>query len=486
MLEALKNFFDVFGAATVVPIMIFIVSLCLKVNPKKALFCALRAGVGLTGFSWIITAFSPMVTKYIQQMVASTGLNLPIVDIGWQTGSLTAFSSTIGLSFFVIGLVIEVVLFFVGITRVFTPANLWNNFGYMIWGTLAYQVTHNFILSFAFMIFVLLYSLILSETVADRWSDYFGVKNATVNSIHNIESVVPALLLDPLWNLLGLNKVKLNPDSLKNKLGIFGEPMTLGFILGLIIGILGSIKNLGSIEAWGGILNFAIALAAVMTIFPLITGVFAQAFAPLAEAVEKNKKKESEEEGTSLVDKKRWFMAVDDGVGYGEPATIISGLILVPIMVVVALFLPGNRALPVVDLIAIPFMVETMVAVTKGNILKTILNGIIWFSIGLYAASYLADIYTAAVQANNVPIELPSTAAMIISFNLLAHPLTTLIFIAWVSGNPIWIGLTIIIYLVSLFVLRTRRENIYSYLRKMADKNSGFEGSAEKIILNED
>lgn len=482
MLEALQKFFDVFGAAIVVPVMIFIVSLFLKVSPKRAFFSALRAGVGLTGFGWVISAFTPLVTKYIQQMVDTAGLNLPIVDIGWQTGSLTAFSSSIGLSFFVFGLLIELLLFLFGITRVFVPSNLWNNFGYMIWGTMAYAATGNFILSFAFMVFVLLYSLIMSEVVAERWSEYYRVKNATINSIHNIETLIPALVLDPLWNLIGINKVKLNPESLKTKLGIFGEPMTLGFLLGMIIGILGSLKNLASLEAWGGILGFAMSLAAVMTIFPLITGVFAIAFGPLAEAVEKNKKKESEEED-GLADKKRWFIAVDDGVGFGEPATIIAGLILVPIMVLVSLILPGNRALPVVDLIAIPFMIEAMIAVSKGNILKAILNGIVWFSLGLYAASALGPIYTEAVQQYGSV--LPAGVVLIMSFNLLAHPLTALVFFAWISGNPLWIGVTIAVYLVSLFFLRTKRESIYAYLRKMADKNSGFEGSKEKIMISE-
>ena len=483
MLEALQKFFDVFGAAIVVPVMIFIVSLFLKVSPKRAFFSALRAGVGLTGFGWVISAFTPLVTKYIQQMVDTAGLNLPIVDIGWQTGSLTAFSSSIGLSFFVFGLLIELLLFLFGITRVFVPSNLWNNFGYMIWGTMAYAATGNFILSFAFMVFVLLYSLIMSEVVAERWSEYYRVKNATINSIHNIETLIPALVLDPLWNLIGINKVKLNPESLKTKLGIFGEPMTLGFLLGMIIGILGSLKNLASLEAWGGILGFAMSLAAVMTIFPLITGVFASAFGPLAEAVKKNKKKESEEED-GLADKKRWFIAVDDGVGFGEPATIIAGLILVPIMVLISLILPGNRALPVVDLIAIPFMIEAMIAVSKGNILKAILNGIVWFSLGLYAASALGPIYTEAVQQYGSV--LPAGVVLIMSFNLLAHPLTALVFFAWISGNPLWIGVTIAVYLVSLFFLRTKRESIYAYLRKMADKNSGFEGSKEKIMISED
>lgn len=483
MLAALQNFFNVFGATIVVPVMIFMVSLFLKVSPKRAFFSALRAGVGLTGFGWIISSFTPLVTKYIQQMVETAGLNLPIVDIGWQTGSLTAFSSSIGLSFFVLGLLIELVLFLVGITRVFVPSNLWNNFGYMIWGTMAYAATGNFALSFAFMVFVLLYSLIMSEVIADRWSDYYGVKNATINSIHNIETLVPALLLDPLWNLLGVNKVKLNPESLKTKLGIFGEPMTLGFILGLVIGILGSLKDLASLDAWGGILGFAMSLAAVMTVFPLITGVFASAFGPLAEAVEKNKKQETET-AEAVADKKRWFIAVDDGVGFGEPATIIAGLILVPIMVFLALLLPGNRALPVVDLIAIPFMIEAMIAVSKGNILKAILNGIIWFSLGLYAASALGPIYTEAVQQYGSV--LPQGVVLIMSFNLLAHPLTALVFFAWISGNPLLIGITILVYLFFLFLLRTKRESIYSYLRKMADKNSGFEGSTEKIFIAED
>ena len=57
------------------------------------------------------------------------------------------FSTTIGLSFFVFGLLIEILLFVIGVTRVFVPSNLWNNFGYMIWGAMAYQFTQNFALS---------------------------------------------------------------------------------------------------------------------------------------------------------------------------------------------------------------------------------------------------------------------------------------------------------------------------------------------------
>lgn len=463
MLESLNDTFQLFGATVIVPIMIFLISMCLRVPVKKAVEGSIYAGVGLTGFGWIISAFTPIITPIVKQMVETTGIDRSVVDIGWQTGSLTAFSTSIGLSFFIFGLVIELILFLVGVTRVFVPSNLWNNFGYMIWGAVAYQVTHNFWLSFGLMIFLLLYTLLLSEVIADRWSEYYGIKNATINSIHNIESAIPALLFDPLWNKLGLNNVSFNLIFLKEKLGLFGRPTTLGAILGLLIGILGNLTRLLILEAWGQILTFTVSLAAVMTIFPLVTEVFSKAFVPIEQAVEKNR----EQKNSSA--KKRWFLAVDDGVGYGEPATILSGILLIPILVVLALILPGNKTLPVVDLISIPFMIESMVALSKGNMVKILLNSVIWLGLGLYASSYMTPFYTETVMAYGSA--LPAGVVLITSFNLFARPLTTVLFALWITGNPWIIGTMIGVYLVLLYFLRTRREAIYAYLKRNAEKN---------------
>lgn len=482
MLETVNQIFQIFGASVVVPIMIFIVALCLKVKPKTAMMSAFYAGVGLTGFGWVIQAFTPTITKIIKQMVSNTGIKLPIVDIGWQAGSLASFGSMVGLSFFVFGLIAELLLFAFGVTKIFMASNLWNNFGFMIWGTVCYYVTHNFWLSLGLSFFMLLYALLLAEVQADRWSDYYGVKNASVASLHNIEQVVPAIILDPLWNLLGFNKVKMTPEYFKNKLGVFGEPTTLGALLGLLIGILGNINALNTMKAWGQILTVAVQLSAIMTIFPLITNVFSQAFTPLADEIDKNTHKKtgnSDESVNEVTNKKRWFLGVDDGVGYGEPATIISGVILIPIMVLIAFILPGNKTLPIVDLISLPFMVESIVAITRGNILKVIANGIVWFSLGLYASSWLGTFYTGAVS--HYGVALPAGIVLITSFNLMSRPLNALVFAAFVSQNTFFIGLAIIIYLVLLFVLRRYRPQIWQYLNNMAAKNAGYSGSNEKI-----
>ena len=468
MLTAINQFFTTFGATVIVPVMILIVALFLGVKFKAALKSALAAGVGLTGFSWLITAFTPVVTKLIKQMVETTGIHLPVVDIGWQAGSLAAFGSTIGLSFFIGGLLIELLLFATGITKVFMPSNLWNNFGFMIWATMAYAVTHNFVLAFALATFLLLVTLLLAEIQADAWSAYYQVPNATVAAPHNIEQVIPILILDPLWNLLGFNKVHFTPTHFKERFGLLGEPTSLGAILGLLIGVLGNSKDLGSMAAWGQITQFAVQLAAIMTIFPLVTQVFASAFTPLAKAIDKKHQVKATVKA-SITDPKRWFLGIDDGVGYGETATLIAGMLLLPIMVVLAFILPSNRTLPVVDLIAIPFMVESIVALTRGNLLKVIATGMVWFSLGLYAASWLGPVYTTAVA--HYGAALPTGVVLITSFNLIARPFNALIFAAFISQNPLWIGLCIILYLVALVFLRTRRPQIWAYLRKMTAKN---------------
>src|SRR5699024_7089253 len=219
-----NHFFTTFGASVIVPVMIFLVAGLLGVKLKVALQSALAAGVGLTGFGWLISAFTPAVTKLIKQMVQTTGIHLPIVDLGWQTGSLAAFGSTVGLTFFIGGLLLELALFALKITRVFMPSNLWNNFGFMIWATMAYTVTHNLGLALGLATFLLLVTLLLAEIQADAWSTFYGIKNATVAAPHNIEQVVPILLLDPLWNLLGFNRVHVTPARFKAHFGLLGEP----------------------------------------------------------------------------------------------------------------------------------------------------------------------------------------------------------------------------------------------------------------------
>ena len=96
-----------------------------------------------------------------------------------------------------------------------------------------------------------------------------------------------------------------------------------------------------------------------------------------------NSKKRHGENKNSRYDKKRWFLQRTQwmmGSAMGNGQDLISGIILIPIMVLIAFILPGNKTLPVVDLIAIPYMIESN---CRGNIVEISLKVIatrMWFT----------------------------------------------------------------------------------------------------------
>ncbi|WP_055069505.1 PTS galactitol transporter subunit IIC [Clostridium massiliamazoniense] len=462
ILQEIKEFFSVFGAPVFLPVVIFVICKFLRMDNKKSFLSGLYAGVGLQGFMLLIGAFTPIIMPVIKQMVNSTGINLPVLDLGWQTSAIIAYSSKIGLIFFAFAIIIQLILFASKFTNIFLPSDLWLNYTYMIWGSMLYIATKNIWLSMLFMIVILLYNVLNIEVICKSWSKYYNYPNCTIISMHNTEVTLLLYVLDPIFNKLGFHKLKFNPEKLKDKLGVFGEPGTIGLILGMFIGILGNLKRLNTMVAWGQITKLGIVLAALMIIFPKVAEIFGKAFAPMAEVVNKRLDKDKSKN-------REWYIGVDDATGYGEPATLISGTLLIPIMVLMALILPGNKTLPMVDLVSLPFMVEALVAMTRGNMLKVIIVAGIWYSIGLYMCSAIAPIYTEAAIAAGVA--LPVGTVMITSFNMMAQPIAGLMFLGFLTKNPIIISAIIILYVVLLFIVKKNKVRIHNYIEKQAEKN---------------
>ena len=127
VLGILTKIMEAFGPSVVVPFVLFFIALALKVPVKKAFNSALSAGIGLAGFNMIITAFTPIVTPVVTRMVEDTGINLRILDVGWQAASVVAYSTEVGMLFLIIGLAIQTVLFLTKFTNIFMPSDLWNN-----------------------------------------------------------------------------------------------------------------------------------------------------------------------------------------------------------------------------------------------------------------------------------------------------------------------------------------------------------------------
>nr|SUY25641.1 PTS system transporter subunit IIC [Clostridioides difficile] len=72
-------------------------------------------------------------------MVESTGVNLPVFDVGWQATSLVAFSTSAGMIYLGLGILLQTILFLIKWTDVFQPSDLWNNYSYYGMGSNGYR-----------------------------------------------------------------------------------------------------------------------------------------------------------------------------------------------------------------------------------------------------------------------------------------------------------------------------------------------------------
>ncbi len=460
ILQGLSTIFNTFGSAVFVPVIIFVICLILGVELKKAAFSGLYAGIGLVGFGWLINSYIPIIVPAVQNFVKGTGIKLPIVDIGWQATAVIAYATKAGMMFLGFGLLFQVALFLLKVTNVFIPGDLWNNYSYMFWGSMLYVATKDIWLSLACMFLMQLYNVIFLEMNSKRWSTYYGYQNCTIPALHITPGTPFAVAGNYLLNKVGAYKIRWRPEALRIRLGFLGEPIVLGVILGAALGILGHLHDLGTLKAWGNITTIAISTAAVMAIFPRVANIFASAFMPITEAARK-RSAGGVREGDDL------YIGINDATGYGEPATLMSGIILIPILLLLAIILPGNRTLPLVDLIAISFIIQPFVAATNGNIFKTVLLSTIWFAVGLYICTITAPLFT-QVYAEFAPT--PLAAGTMVTSGMIANkPIVGgLIFLPILYWK--WAGLAVLTAIwVPLYVLfKKNKVRIQNFMEEQA------------------
>ena len=306
-------------------------------------------------------------------------------------------------------------------------------------------------------------TLLIAESVQKRWSTYYNYPGCAMTAPHHNGDAPMYLVLNVLFSKLGFDKIKADPASIRKKVGFMGEPMYIGLAIGLILGVVGNIDRLASIEGLGNVAQVAVTCSAVMAIFPKIAGMFAAGFGALTEFSRKTLSK-------SKYGKDRQFIvAVNDALGYGEAATLTTGLIVIPFGILIAFLLPGNLVIPLMVLPSLPYMVEIPVALSNGNVVKSVVMAVIVFTAKLLMASYWSDVFTqvAAGAGFEAAVEAVAAGTFVIGF-IMSNCTAGLITIAFLTQNPVIIIAVVAVYLVLYFLFRKNKERFQNYLEFLA------------------
>ncbi|MGI6587262.1 MAG: PTS galactitol transporter subunit IIC [Peptococcia bacterium] len=451
-MATLKLVLDLFGATILVPVVVFILSLFLKVETNKAFRGALYMGIGLAAFNIILGGLMGSLAPVVMEMVQNTGINLPTIDLGWPAAAMIVYANQIGLFYLLFGVAFDLFLFFIKWTDTFQPTDIWNYYQFVFWAAIVQFVTGSFALSILAAMLMNLILLLLADWLAPSLQEYYGYEGITSTCYCPVNAAPFAVLVKWVLMKLKLNRIQLNPETIRKKFGFWGEPVSMGLVIGFLITFIAKLNQLNLVESWATILKTAIVVGAIMAIYPSVSGLFVKGLIPISQTLNTRLR-------AGEIKRDNFYIAIDPAVFFGEEVTLTSGLLLIPIVLVIAIFLPGNNILPLADLPAMPFMVIGIVAVMRGNIFNTIITGALWYTIGLLCNSDIAAVFTQAAEVAGVAI--PAGGAMVSAFSVGASPILWLVYKAFAAPEGIrifTIALAFAVYLAVYIMFRKNRK----------------------------
>jgi len=134
------------GPSVVLPLIIFILSLILRMKIGKAVRAALTIGVGFIGINLVIGLMVNTLGPAAESLVKNTGLSLPILDMGWPVAAAISFGTTAMVPWiFVLGIAVNLALIWVRFTKTLN-VDMWNYWHFIFAAAFVYIATENFVL----------------------------------------------------------------------------------------------------------------------------------------------------------------------------------------------------------------------------------------------------------------------------------------------------------------------------------------------------
>ncbi|MDH6364243.1 PTS system galactitol-specific IIC component [Enterococcus sp. PF1-24] len=389
MLEALQWFVNL-GSIVVLPIFIFIFGIILGTKPGKSFTSALTVGIGFVGLNLVIDLLSNSLGPAAQAMVERFGLSLTTIDVGWPAAAAISYGTILGSLSIPIAIAVNIVLIIFGLTKTLN-VDIWNIWHAAFIASLVYALTDNFAMGiFATVVYTMMI-LLFSDVIAPFVNKFYGFPNITFPHGTSAPGFFFSLPMNWLFDRIpGIKNWKADPETIQKRFGIFGDSTVMGFLIGLVIGILAGYDI-------AGVGQLAVKTGAVMVIMPRMVSLLMEGLTPISESA--NKFVQKRFPGREL------YIGMDSALSVGHPAVLSSSLLLVPITIFLAVVLPGNTTLPFGDLATIPFVVCLMAAVFGGNIIRTVLAGTIYMGSVLYITSWVAPLLTKAAQAADFNME---------------------------------------------------------------------------------
>ncbi|KQT52127.1 MULTISPECIES: PTS galactitol transporter subunit IIC [unclassified Aureimonas] len=401
ILAALKGVVDALGATVLLPIIIFVIALVLGAKPGRAFRAGLTIGIAFIGINLVLGLMLTTLGGVAQAIVTNTGMQRDIVDVGWPSAAAIAFGSSVGLWVIPIGILVNVALLFTGLTRTLN-VDVWNFWHFAFVGSLVVAATGSLGYGLLAAALMAALSLVLADWTAKGVQRFYGVPGVSVPHLASAQIVPLAIALNWIMDRIpGVNRIRVDTETVQRRLGVFGEPIVMGLMIGLVLGLVayaGS-ADLGTVITKS--LQTGMSLAAVMLLLPRMVKILMEGLIPVSEAARDFVQKRAGD--------REIHVGLDSAILIGHPAAIASSLILVPVAILLSLILPGNRIILFADLAVIPFVVAMAAPIVNGNVFRMVVIGTVTLVVGFYVGMALSPLMTTTAADSGFAIPANAT-----------------------------------------------------------------------------
>lgn len=355
------NYIVDMGPSVMLPIIIAVLSVMTGVKPGKAVRSGLMIGVGFVGMSLIVDMMNANMGPAAKAMAERLGVSLSIVEVGWPGMSGVTWGSVIATIAIPLAIAVNLLMFAAKLTKTIN-IDIWNIWHMAFTGAIAYAVTGSLWIGLAGVVVHAVFAYKFGDLWAPLAKDYFGLENLTVPHGTATYMAPVACLVDAVIERIpGLNKVNFSIESLQERIGVLGEPVVMGTLLGSIIGFLAGYDPQQA-------LPLGVKMGAVMVLMPRMIKCIMDGLLPLSERAKEVMQKRFGEGAD-------FYIGLDPAILLGDPEVVTAGILFIPITLLIAIIMPGNRILPFGDLATIGFFIAIAVAIHRGNLFRTLISG---------------------------------------------------------------------------------------------------------------
>ncbi|MCX7711203.1 MAG: PTS galactitol transporter subunit IIC [Clostridia bacterium] len=380
-----------FKPYVLLPIIIFIFSMVFRIPIQRAIKSCLTIGIGFIGIFVIFGFFVESIGPAVKALVSKMGLNFSVLDVGWTPLAAITWSYKLAPLLLVLIILVNTAMLLLKLTKT-VNIDIWNYWHFIFTGAIIYETTGSILLSVAAALFTSILIIKLGDWSAEKVNKFGGLEGVSITTLSAGGYYPLGVLGDRLIEKIPLiNKMNAKPEAIKEKLGVAGEPMTLGFIMGILLG-------LGAGYDAKGVLQLAFEIAAVIYILPLMSGTLSKGLIPISDGLKEFMKKRFPQMGDT-------YIGLDVAVIVGNASVIVTALLLMPVALVLAFLLPGVKFIPLGDLANIMGSIALVVVAVRGNVIRALIISIPILIGKLYVSSYMAHTYTTLAQKANFKFE---------------------------------------------------------------------------------